>query len=168
MLRFQTKVANTKANNAFGAWPLRMTKVDIRSSIELVSPRRSLWEVKWASVLSWGHITYYNLTAFNRPWPNGTATSSSSLTQALDYCLFAIKLVKLGSLFANPTYQPTNVCAYEALVGNLRRGGNLLSQRAATTCSLHMKQLSPDLGVLLMLVHKKRASTFSDNRGHQE
>ena len=38
--------------------------------------RRSLWEVKWSSGFSWGHITYYNLTASNRPWPNRTATNS--------------------------------------------------------------------------------------------
>ena len=41
--------------------------------------RRSLRDVEWASGFSWGHITYYNLTASNRPWPDQTATSSSSL-----------------------------------------------------------------------------------------
>ena len=42
--------------------------------------RRSLWEVKWASGFSWGHITYYNMTAFNCPWPDRTATCSLSLS----------------------------------------------------------------------------------------
>ena len=56
--------------------------------------RGSLWEVKWASALSWGHVAYYNLMACNRPWPNRTATSSSSLTQALD--LFIVVEFKLA------------------------------------------------------------------------
>ena len=29
--------------------------------------RRRLWEVKWVSNFSWGHITYYNLTACKSP-----------------------------------------------------------------------------------------------------
>jgi hypothetical protein len=53
----------------------------------------------WVSALSWGHITHYNLTGSNRAWPHRTATNASSLTQALDsqaldYRLFATKLLK--------------------------------------------------------------------------
>ena len=53
----------------------------------------------WVPALLWGHITHYNLTASNRAWPHRTATNVSSLTQALDslaldYCLFATKLLK--------------------------------------------------------------------------
>ena len=40
------------------------------------SSRRSVWKVKWASGVSWGHITYSNLTASICPWPNRMATMS--------------------------------------------------------------------------------------------
>ncbi len=81
--------------------------------------RRSLYEANRVSALSWGHITYYNLTASNRPWPDRTATNSSSLTQALDHCLFATKLLKLvwlrkvlGNLKVTETWRLLDVKRY--------------------------------------------------------
>ena len=50
--------------------------------------RRRLWEVKWVSNFSWGHITYYNLTACNRPWRDRTATKSLSLIYYLFIIIF--------------------------------------------------------------------------------
>ena len=66
-----------------------------RLHLLMLLSRRSLFEPNRVSGFSLGHITHYNLTAFNCAWPHRTVTNSSSLTQALDYCLFATKLLKL-------------------------------------------------------------------------
>ena len=44
--------------------------------IHIIEKKSMGGEIKWASNFSWGHITYYNLTTFTRPWPDRTATNS--------------------------------------------------------------------------------------------
>ena len=58
------------------SWYSMSLTIHSYTTLYLCLSRRRLWEVKWVSSFSWGHITYYNMTACNRPWPDRTATNS--------------------------------------------------------------------------------------------